>query len=592
MVVRTRDLLNYIRCPRFAALDSVRRINQENHLLAHQSAYSSSHLEDKSDETDELENSFSFFESTNASSLKNYYKELFYQVLKQKYPNARITGHIEQTLTFEAEYQLSAYVDFQVELEDEIHHIKLSMATSNHLLQLKYHLNKQKYPLFVQNERGEYIIDTPIWKSTDSTNYEDKLEKVIDRHSDMGRIFYDLMFTKKVFQSTHTLPSKMYLIVLSSDYVYSGKTHTPDLFTWIDYTPILETHQEIIETDLYRMINHIELNDDSRCLLVKEECLYRHSFECEYASYCFEHVPKKNSILDYMSNHLGFKEGPQKNDLAHDTYDMLNEGIVDMIDVPISWLQREKNLMQRYCVENDYTYLHKKKVSTKLNELIYPLYFLDFEANPSPIPLYQQEKPYTQSVFQFSVHIQNRKGHLDRLTNLTHLEYLSNPMIDDREELILELLNAIPSGDSHIIVYNETFERNRLLELAEVFPVYKDRLLELESRLFDLLKVLKTDVDFYLQKGFSKQESERYNFYHPNLSGSYSIKKVLPIFSDLTYDQLEIQNGVMAYEKYLMLPYLSGEAQTQIRKQLLDYCKQDTYAMVLILEGLYKMLGK
>ena len=44
----------------------------------------------------------------------------------------------------------------------------------------------------------------------------------------------------------------------------------------------------------------------------------------------------------------------------------------------------------------------KNKIIDGLKQLKYPIYHLDFETFPCPLPRYSGEKPYTQSVFQFS----------------------------------------------------------------------------------------------------------------------------------------------------------------------------------------------
>ncbi|MCK7488464.1 MAG: DUF2779 domain-containing protein [Bacillus subtilis] len=232
---------------------------------------------------------------------------------------------------------------------------------------------------------------------------------------------------------------------------------------------------------------------------------------------------------------MGFREGPSKKDAFHETYDLINEGVVDMLDVPISWLSREKNLMQRYCIENNYVFVNKKKIKLMFDTLKYPLYYLDFEANPAMLPKFAGEKPYTQSVFQFSIHIEPTKEKVAIDDPKAHREYLITDKGDQRRALVQALLEAIPEGDSSIIVYNKTFEKNRLLELAQLFPEFRTRLRELEGRLFDLLKVVKNDPRFFLDRGFLKAEAESYNFYHPELSGSYSLKKVLPVFAKDAY---------------------------------------------------------
>ena len=49
----------------------------------------------------------------------------------------------------------------------------------------------------------------------------------------------------------------------------------------------------------------------------------------------------------------------------------------------------------------------------KPNNLEYPIYHLDFETFPCPIPRFFGEKPYTQSCFEFSLHIEKEEGICD-----------------------------------------------------------------------------------------------------------------------------------------------------------------------------------
>jgi hypothetical protein len=72
------------------------------------------------------------------------------------------------------------------------------------------------------------------------------------------------------------------------------------------------------------------------------------------------------------------------------------------------------------------------------------------------------------------------------------------------------------------------------------------------------------------------------------MKGSYSIKAALPaLVPDLSYDKIEINEGGLA-----SIAYESLQTETdlmfiaEIKKQLLEYCKLDTLAMVRILEKL------
>ena len=75
----------------------------------------------------------------------------------------------------------------------------------------------------------------------------------------------------------------------------------------------------------------------------------------------------------------------------------------------------------------------------------------------------------------------------------------------------------------------------------------------------------------------------RRNFYHPDFHGSTSIKRTLPVLvPEMSYDNMEIADGdsAMAAFAYLALgEYQAGEAEA-VKSRLLEYCKQDTLAMV------------
>jgi predicted RecB family nuclease len=122
-----------------------------------------------------------------------------------------------------------------------------------------------------------------------------------------------------------------------------------------------------------------------------------------------------------------------------------------------------------------------------------------------------------------------------------------------------------------IVVYNATFESQRLLELAACLPEFSGRIKNIQSRLWDLLPVVRNHV------------------YHPAFAGSYSLKAVLPaLVPDMTYDGMVVadgQNAGQAWES-LLRGGLDGDERDRITKALLDYCAQDTLALVRLLERL------
>ena len=77
--------------------------------------------------------------------------------------------------------------------------------------------------------------------------------------------------------------------------------------------------------------------------------------------------------------------------------------------------------------------------------------------------------------------------------------------------------------------------------------------------------------------------------HHPAFAGSFSLKAVLPaLVPDMTYEGMEVADGTdagLAWES-LVRGGLDQVEREKTRKALLDYCGQDTMAMVKVIEKL------
>src|SRR5450759_3720204 len=75
--------------------------------------------------------------------------------------------------------------------------------------------------------------------------------------------------------------------------------------------------------------------------------------------------------------------------------------------------------------------------------------------------------------------------------------------------------------------------------------------------------------------------------YHPHFAGSFSLKDVLPaLVPELTYEGMAVANGQdagIAWQS-LVKETLDQTERDRIRKALLEYCGQDTLALVRLLE--------
>ncbi len=167
---------------------------------------------------------------------------------------------------------------------------------------------------------------------------------------------------------------------------------------------------------------------------------------------------------------------------------MINDGFVSATDIPYEWLNRENNQIQRQVIDSKEPYIQLEKIKKGIEALKYPIYHLDFESFPCPLPRFKGEKPYSQSLFQYSIHIEKEPGNCDK--DLDNFSFISTIHQDQREILVQNMLDVIKDDGGSILVYNQSFEKTRLKELAEIYPKYRNQLLNMNERIFDLMHLL------------------------------------------------------------------------------------------------------
>jgi predicted RecB family nuclease len=200
----------------------------------------------------------------------------------------------------------------------------------------------------------------------------------------------------------------------------------------------------------------------------------------------------------------------------------------------------------------------------ELKGLKCPLFFMDFESVNPAIPRFPGMRPYDQVPFQWSVHVLTKPG-----AEPEHYEFLATNTNDPRREFVTSLCSVLGSSGS-ILVYS-AFESQRLSDLAAWLPEFAGGIKEIQRRLWDLLPVIRNHV------------------YHPGFAGSFSLKYVLPaLVPEMTYAGMEVSDGTDAGLAWESLTRGGSDPaeRDRIRKALLDYCGQDTLAMVRLLEKL------
>lgn len=271
-------------------------------------------------------------------------------------------------------------------------------------------------------------------------------------------------------------------------------------------------------------------------------------FECGFYPYCSRNEPKPEYPVNWLPRFSSAK-----------VRELAESGIDDLRDVPDTLLNDRQLRVKRHTLD-DQTYFDVVGAVADLAPYPLPAQFLDFETIQFPVPMWAGTRPYQQIPFQFSLHTLSADGQLG------HAEFLDLSGGDPSARFANALIRLCGAVPLPIFVYNATFERSRISELADRLPGNRQALLALNERIVDLLPIAR----------------ERY--YHPSQQGSWSIKAVLPaVVPELRYSDLDgVQDGGMAMEAFLeaLHPQTTSDRRQAIRNQLLAYCKLDTYAMV------------
>jgi len=278
-------------------------------------------------------------------------------------------------------------------------------------------------------------------------------------------------------------------------------------------------------------------------------------YDCDFADYCWKHIPEK-SVFDL--NRMR----------ANKKFELYSNGIISFSDIPDNYSLTDAQRMQVEAELKDSSFIDVENIKEFIGSLKEPIGFLDFETFQQAVPDFNNQNPYAQVPFQYSLHILKN-------SDLRHAEYLGEPEKDPRERFIKQIINDTENIET-ILVYNMGFEKRILNSLAKIFPEYENEIGEITSRISDLMIPFR-DKSYYVA----------------SMEGSYSIKKVLPaLVPELSYDELEIGDGMAAMRSYVGMIKMTDENQIKkTRKNLLKYCRLDTLAMVEILRKLKSLCG-
>jgi hypothetical protein len=266
---------------------------------------------------------------------------------------------------------------------------------------------------------------------------------------------------------------------------------------------------------------------------------------------------------------------------------------------------------ERQAMQLDWTLKNQEFIDASLPEILakrrYPLHFLDFEATRLAVPYHAGMHPYGLVAFQWSCHTVREQG-----AELEHHEWIN---IDDAYPnfTFASKLKEVITGEGTVFVWS-SFERSVLKDIRERMSWYSGN----DPTLSDWLDTIRGEkgpiVDLYdLAKKF---------YFHPDMGGSVSIKKVLPAiwfhdaplrghrwfaeyleekdgqvlgpyetlkplpFRDDGLEEEAVREGTAAIRTYEDMMYGAHRSDPEFRQtmkqRLLNYCRLDTAAMVMI----------
>lgn len=244
------------------------------------------------------------------------------------------------------------------------------------------------------------------------------------------------------------------------------------------------------------------------------------------------------------------------------------DGFSSITEIPADYRLSEPRRRMRDVVVSGEPHIGEG-LEEALGAISYPALYLDYETSNPAFPTYVGTRPYQQICFQWSGHLVESVG-----AEPVHFEYLADNLDDPRADFCRSLWEVVSKSRS--IVYYTHFELTQLRSMErDGIPLAGDLVQALEGRTVDLEKIVRDHLCYR------------------EFMGRTSLKVVLPVLvSTMSYKDMLIADGsAAAWGFRRMLATNDPEERLTLRQALLDYCRQDTLAMVKIHQALLDLVG-
>ena len=263
------------------------------------------------------------------------------------------------------------------------------------------------------------------------------------------------------------------------------------------------------------------------------------------------------------------------------TDNFLNKKSINLSEfIRVTDPDKKQKISSLFFNSNDDFFINDKECKELLNKLKAKRVYFDFESINPGIRVINNSLPFMQVVTQCSVIVAD-----DTNPDLNCDNLMCDPQ-NITSSFFKEIVDSLYRGaDYSYIVYNKTFEENRLKEMDRFIgeEEYSLKINIINKNIFDLADFFK--VSAVKQVVFIKE-----------LGGFYSIKKVLPlvekyakeIFKETKcadYHDLDISNGVECQNKSLLRFYraLDDDEWAIVVENSKIYCENDVRAMIAVL---------
>jgi len=377
-----------------------------------------------------------------------------------------------------------------------------------------------------------------------------------------------------------------------------------DLFVRVDVTEAVNKIMNSVEERINRLSEFVT----EEKIINPKVSLTKNCKTCEFRegkAECWKHMPKHdNDIFELYYNTT------QKIDGENVLDSLINERKTSLFDWPINDL-KEGKIIERQRIQIENTQLKKEWIDSKMlneiNTFKYPLHFIDFETTRPAIPHNKEDRPYEQLAFQWSCHTLTAPG-----AELIHKEWISFEKGFPNFKFAESLMKHIKSSGTVFM-----WHHHEKTVLKDIINQINDEDREYENeKLLDWLEKITTSGRMVDMNVMAKDY-----YFHPDMKGQTSIKKVLPaIWNNSPYlehdyninkffkpehlkfkdpykileDNPELRceqfdkinvgtDAIVAYQQMMRDLYMGDHDNAKnIKKMLIEYCKLDTFAMYII----------